>query len=52
MMMPVDYARMAEACATQAAALPPSKERDDLLKKVRMFESYAKMEDWVPSSQK
>jgi hypothetical protein len=44
-----DYARMAEKCARAADHLPPGPERDALLKKVKLFESYAKIDNWIAS---
>lgn len=46
-MTPVEYARMAEKCRDEADAMAPSPERDELLKKAKLFESYAKMENWA-----
>ena len=48
-MKQVDYVRMAEKCAREAYRMPPSAERDELLKKVRLFETYAKMDNWIAS---
>jgi hypothetical protein len=46
-MTPVEYARIAEKCRDEADAMAPSPERDELLKKAKLFESYAKMENWA-----
>jgi hypothetical protein len=48
-MTPVDYERMANRCAKEADGLAPGPERDELLRKVQKFRSYAKMENWVAS---
>jgi hypothetical protein len=48
-MKQVDYVRMAEKCAREADSMPPGKERDELLKKVKLFESYGKIDNWVAS---
>jgi hypothetical protein len=48
-MKQVDYVRMAEKCAREADRMPPSAERDELLRKVKLFESYAKMDNWIAS---
>ena len=48
-MKQTDYARMAEKYAREADRLPPGPERDELLKKVKLFESYAKIENWIAS---
>ena len=40
---------MAEKCAREADRMPPGQERDDLLKKVKLFEYYAKMDRWIAS---
>jgi hypothetical protein len=48
-MKQVDYVRMAEKCAHEADRLPPGPERDELLKKVKLFESYAKIDNWITS---
>jgi hypothetical protein len=29
--------------------MPPGPERDELLRKVKLFESYAKIENWIAS---
>jgi len=44
-MKQTDYVRMAEKCAREADRLPPGPERDELLKKIKLFESYAKIEN-------
>src|SRR3981189_911822 len=46
-MKQVDCVRMAEKCAREADRMPPSAERDELLKKVKLFESYPKMDNWI-----
>ena len=48
-MKQVDYVRMAEKCARDADRTPPGPERDELLKKVKLFESYAKLNKWIAS---
>jgi hypothetical protein len=48
-MKQVDYVRMAEKCAREADRMPPGPERDDLLKKVKLLEYYAKMDKWIAS---
>jgi hypothetical protein len=48
-MKQVDYARMAEKCAREADELPPGPKRDELLKKVKLFESHAKIDNWITS---
>ena len=48
-MKQTDSVRMAEKCAREADRLPPGPERDELLKKVKLFESYAKIENWIAS---
>jgi hypothetical protein len=45
----VDYIRMAEKCAREADSMPPGRERDELLKKVKLFESYGKIDNWIAS---
>jgi hypothetical protein len=50
-MNPADYARMAEECARQADAMPPGPERDALMEKIRQYRSYAKMHNWVTSTE-
>lgn len=39
-MKQADYTRMAEKCARDADRMPPGPERDELLKKAKLFESY------------
>jgi hypothetical protein len=48
-MKQADYARMAEKCARDADRMPPGPERDELLKKAKLFESYGKIENWISS---
>jgi hypothetical protein len=48
-MKQVDYVQMAEKCTREANRLPPGPERDELLKKVELFESYAKIDNWIAS---
>jgi hypothetical protein len=48
-MKQVDYVRMAEKCAREADRMPPGPEREELLKKVKLFESYAKLNKWIAS---
>jgi hypothetical protein len=48
-MKQVDYVRMAEKCTREADRLAPGPERDDLLKKVKLFESYARIDNWIAS---
>jgi hypothetical protein len=48
-MKQTDYVRMAEKWAREADRLPPGPERDALLKKIKLFESYAKIENWISS---
>jgi hypothetical protein len=48
-MKQTDYVRMAEKCAREADRLRPGPERDEVLKKVKLFESYAKIENWIAS---
>jgi hypothetical protein len=45
----VDYVRMAEKYAREADSLPSGRERDELLKKVKLFESYGKIDNWIAS---
>jgi hypothetical protein len=48
-MKQADYVRMAEKCTREADRLPPGPVRDELLKKVKLFESYAKIDNWITS---
>ena len=48
-MKQVDYIRMAEKCAREADRMPPGREREELLKKVKLLEYYAKIEKWIAS---
>jgi hypothetical protein len=48
-MKQVDYVRMAEKCAREADRMSPCPERDELLRKVKLFESYAKIDNWIAS---
>jgi hypothetical protein len=48
-MKQVDYVRMAEKCAREADRMPPGPERDKLLRKIKLFESYAKIDNWIAS---
>ena len=48
-MKQVDYERMAEKCAREADRMPPGPERDELLRKIKLFESYAKTDNWIAS---
>jgi hypothetical protein len=48
-MKQVDYVHMAEKCAREANSMPPGQERDELLKKVKLFESYGKIDGWISS---
>jgi hypothetical protein len=48
-MKQANYVRMAEKCTREANRLPPGPKRDELLKKVRLFESYAKIDNWIAS---
>jgi hypothetical protein len=48
-MKQADYVRMAEKCAREANTMAPSPERDELLRKVKLFESYAKIDNWIAS---
>ena len=48
-MKQVDYVRMAEKCAREADRMPPGPERDELLRKIKLFESYAKTDKWIAS---
>jgi hypothetical protein len=48
-MKQVDYVRMAEKCAREANSVPPGPERNELLRKMKMFESYAKVDGWIAS---
>jgi hypothetical protein len=48
-MKQVDYVSMAEKCAREAYRMPPGLEKDELLKKVKLFESFAKMHNWIAS---
>jgi hypothetical protein len=44
-----DYVRMAEKCARDADRMAPGPERDELLRKAKLFETYAKLENWIAS---
>jgi hypothetical protein len=44
-----DYVRLAEKCARDADRMAPGPERDELLKKAKLFESYGKTENWISS---
>jgi hypothetical protein len=48
-MKQVDYERMVEKCAREADRMPPGPERDELLRKIKLFESYAKIDNWIAS---
>ena len=48
-MKQAEYVRMAEKCACEADRLPPGPERDELLRKMKLFESYAKIDNWIAS---
>ena len=48
-MKPEDYVLLAKKCAQKADSLTPGPERDELLKKVKLFESYAKRDNWIAS---
>ena len=48
-MKQVDYVRMAEKCAREADRMPPGPGRDELLRKIKLFESYAKIDNWIAS---
>jgi hypothetical protein len=48
-MKQVDNVRMAEKCAREAGRKPPGRERDELLRKMKLFESYAKTDNWIAS---
>ena len=48
-MKQVDYVRMAEKCAREADRMPPGPKRDELLRKIKLFESYAKTDNWIAS---
>jgi hypothetical protein len=48
-MKQVDYVRMAEKCAREANTMAPGRERDELLRKMKLFESYAKVDGWIAS---
>jgi hypothetical protein len=48
-MKQADYVRMAEKCMREADRLPPGPERDKFLEKVRLFKSYAKIDNWIAS---
>ena len=43
------YVRMAAKCAREADRMPPGPERDELLRKVKLFESYGKIDNWIAS---
>jgi hypothetical protein len=45
----VDYLRMAEKCGREADRMPLGPERDELLRKIKLFESYAKIDNWIAS---
>lgn len=51
-MTPTDYARMADQCAKAAEDMQPGPERDDMLKKAKLFSSYANMDKWITSSER
>jgi hypothetical protein len=40
---------MAEKCAREADSMAPGRERDELLKKVKLFESYGNIDNWIAS---
>ena len=48
-MKQVDYLRMAEKCAREANTMAPGPKRDELLRKAKLFESYAKVDGWIAS---
>jgi hypothetical protein len=48
-MKQVDYVRMAEKCLREADKMSPCPERDELLRKAKLFESYAKIDNWIGS---
>jgi hypothetical protein len=48
-MKQVDYVRLAEKCAREANSMPPGPQRNELLRKMKLFESYAKIDDWITS---
>jgi hypothetical protein len=48
-MKQVDYVRMAEKCAREADRMPPGPERDELLRKIKLFEPYAKIDNCIAS---
>ena len=48
-MKQVYYVRMAEKCAREADRMPPGPERDELLRKIKLFDSYAKIDNWIAS---
>ena len=48
-MKQADYVRMAEKCAREANTMAPGPKRDELLRKAKLFESYAKVDGWIAS---
>jgi hypothetical protein len=50
-MKQLDYARLADDSSKQADALKPGPERDALINKAKQYRSYAKMENWIASSE-
>ena len=48
-MKQADYMRMAEKCAREADSMPPGPERDELLRKMKLFDSYAMVDNWIGS---
>ena len=48
-MKQADYVRMVEKCARDADCMAPGPERDELLRKMKLFESYAKIDNWITS---
>ena len=48
-MKQIDYVRMAEKCAREAKRMPAGPERDELLRKIKLFDSYAKIDNWIAS---
>jgi hypothetical protein len=48
-MKQVDYVRMAQKCAREADRKPLGPERNELLRKIKQFESSAKIDGWIDS---
>jgi hypothetical protein len=49
-MKQVDYVGVAEKCAREANTIAPGPKRDELLRKMKLFESYAKVAGWIASA--